>query len=228
MKVKHFLSGATLLSAALLLNAPLSAAVESDVVGYTTITTNVGFNMVGIVFNGLEGQTATLNEILLGDFQDGDVVQVYSDNGEYTPYSYWKDFGGWLDGEYNPASIKLPLGTALWLQTPNRSTEVTLKGAVLSGEYKYQCKTGLQMISFGVPKALNLNTDITWQGLKDGDVLQVHQPNGDYLPFSYWKDFGGWLDGEYNLATITIPVGSSVWLQTTSTNASFTVKGSSK
>ena len=29
MKVKHFLSGATLLSAALLLNAPLSAAVEA-------------------------------------------------------------------------------------------------------------------------------------------------------------------------------------------------------
>ena len=42
MKARHFLLGATLLSAGLLFNAPLFAAVESDIVGYTTIEMQAG------------------------------------------------------------------------------------------------------------------------------------------------------------------------------------------
>ena len=34
------------------LDPRLDASVESDIVGYTTITTTPGFNMVGVVFNG--------------------------------------------------------------------------------------------------------------------------------------------------------------------------------
>ncbi len=53
MTTKHFLTGATLLSGLLLLNAPLFAAVESDVVGYSTIECVRGYSAISLPFNPL-------------------------------------------------------------------------------------------------------------------------------------------------------------------------------
>ena len=178
--------------------------------------------MVGVVFNGLDGKPAKLNEILEGEFQDGDVVQVYAEGGDYRMFSYWKEFGGWLDGSFNVASDPLPLGTAFWLQTPSKATSVILKGAVHSGEYKYAFKPGLQMVALGIPKTLDLNADVLWEGFNDGDTLQVHK-DGDYTLYSYWKDYGGWLDGSFAPASTPLPIGASIWVQTASTEATLTV-----
>ena len=52
MNAKWFLAYATLLCGVVFLNPRLDASVESDIVGYTTITTTPGFNMQGVVFQG--------------------------------------------------------------------------------------------------------------------------------------------------------------------------------
>ena len=183
--------------------------------------------MMGVVFNGLEGQTATLSEIVTGDFQDGDEIQVYSTTEGYQIYSYWKDFGGWLDGNFNVASKKFPLGTSFWLKTPNRSVDVTLKGAVLTGEYRHECVAGFQMITVGLPREFDLNKDLKWEGLTDGDEIQIRE--GDtYVIYTYWKDFGGWLDGGFLPASRPISVGSSIWLRATNAGVTVTTKAVTK
>ena len=206
------------------LNPRLDASVESDIVGYTTITTTPGFNMVGVVFNGLDGKEVPLSEIVNGDFQDGDEIQVYKKGGGYVAYTYWKDFGGWLDGNFEAAREALPLGTAFWQKTPGRSIPVTLKGAVATGEYKYESVAGLQMIALGIPKAFDLNDDLVWSGLTDGDEIQIRD-GSSYVSYTYWKDFGGWLDGNFNKADKSVPVGASLWLKTSNAGTIVVARG---
>ena len=91
--------------------------------------------MVGVVFNGLDGKEMPLGEIVSGDFQDGDEIQVYVKNGNYQVYTYWKD-SGWLNSAFEEAKATLALGTAFRLKTPNSPDEDTLKGAGMTGEDK--------------------------------------------------------------------------------------------
>ena len=222
MKVKHFLSGATLLSAALLLNAPLSAAVESDVVGYTTITTNPGFNMMGVVFNGLDGQALPLNEIVSGNFSNNDQIQIYNKDSSstYTTYIFYN--GQWVDRvEFKPATSPVSPGTAFWLNTPEHAVEVTLKGAIPTNEYTYTTKKGIQMLAANIPAEINPNDDIVWgEGLEDGDQLQIR--NGKtYTTYQFYN--GNWVDRiMFQPMTEVIPIGSSVWLTTKNEGISVT------
>ena len=179
--------------------------------------------MVGVVFNGLDGKEMPLGEIVSGEFQEGDEIQVYVKGGNYQVYTYWNDLG-WLDGNFAEAKTPLALGTAFWLKTPSRSVEVTLKGAVLTGEYKYESITGLQMVALGVPKTFDLNKDLTWEGLTDGDEIQIREGN-DYTTYTYWKDYGGWLDGGFNPADKEVPIGASIWLQTAKAGATIIARG---
>ena len=213
------------------LNGRLSAAVESDIVGYTTVRTTPGFNMLGAVFTGLDGEPQSVAQVIDGDFQDGDELQVYNKDkpfeNRYTIYSYWKDYGGWLDESFNPATQKLVPGTAFWLKTPGRSVDITLRGAVVAGEYKYVSEAGLQMVSLGLPVALDLNSNANWSGLSDGDEIQVRK--GDtYAVYSYWKDYGGWLDKDYVPVTEKLTLGASFWLTTSQAGATLSVDGISK
>lgn len=221
MDMKKIIACAALVMGVVIFNGRLNAAVESDIVGYTTITTVPGFNMLGCVFNGLDGNALPLNQIVSGDFQDNDAIQVYDATTGYTSYTYWKDYGGWLDGDFNPATTLIQPGTAFWLNTPGRSITVTLKGAVRSGSYTYVAKKGLQMVSSALPVDMDLN-NITWTGLTDGDEIQVRE-NGAYISYSYWKDYGGWLDGNFVPVTKPIEKGTSAWLKVAADGATFTI-----
>ena len=205
-------------------NAPLFAAVESDIVGYTTITTNPGFNMVGVVFDGLSEETATLKEILSGDIQDSDQIQIRdAKTGVYTLYTY--EAGSWYDENFALADdLELPPGSAFWFSAPT-SRDITMKGRVLTGTYTQDCPQGLSMIGPGVPKKLALNGDIKWNNLSESDTIQVRE-GGNYLLFTY--EDGKWWDETFQEATYEIPVGASIWLATNSDNATISVDGASK
>ena len=227
MKVKHFLSGATLLSAALLLNAPLSAAVESDVVGYTTITTREGFNMYGAAYRGLDGESISLNELLSGDFQDTDEVQVFEPGtGEYSVYKYTTG-KGWTRG-FQVAKDLAP-GTAFWLKL-DRVMEVTFKGAVSLEDYECVAeKPGFNMVATGIPIAFNINGDLVeWKGFQKGDQLQIMDANGEYAVYSYSESDGKWVKGFAGAQDVIVPIGSSMWLKVEKAGASMIVKNPAK
>lgn len=215
MKARHFLLGATLLSAGLLFNAPLFAAVESDVVGYTTITTNPGFNMQGVVFQGLEGkETIALDDLMSGEFQVGDQAQVYDGSG-YTIYTYRGPEYGWMAGRKPASEVPVKAGDSFWLNTPDRSVEVTFAGSVKSGDFRYEAIEGMQMVSADFPIEFALNDEtgrVTWTGVQTGDQIQVLAAGTGYTVYTYSQSAGKWLKGR-NPTDARIPVGASMWMK---------------
>ena len=223
MKAKSVLMHAALLTGVLLLNDPLSATVESPIVGYTTVTTSPGFNMLGVVFNGLGGQTLTLNDIVSGDFQDNDKILIRKD-GRYYTYTYYDGYGWWDESTGAEATEPCSVGTAFWLETPGRSVEVTLKGAVPTGEYQYTSTAGFQMISMATPRELDLNTDVTWSGLTDGDEIQIRK-DGRYYTYTYYDGYGWWDESTGAISTTKVQAGSSLWLRTHVAGSTLIISG---
>lgn len=207
---------------AALLVSPASAAVESDVVGYTTITTSADFTMLGVVFKGFDGEALPLNEIVSGAFVDGDQIQIYDRDSGYKLYRYYNN--DWVGGDFLPATTPIEPGTAFWLKTSERAVEVTLKGAVPTGNYSYVSKSGFQMVSPNSPIAFNLNEDIEWgEGLVNSDQIQVRSGNS-YQIYRYYN--GAWVGGDFMPVTTKIPVGSSIWLNTQNAGVMMTFKSS--
>ena len=210
MKVKHFLSGATLLSAALLLNAPLSAAVESDTVGYTTITMEAGkWYQIGNPFVALEdGVGESVNELLPNGFADGDVAYVFdTKRGLYGSTYKWdangKEGAGWYTGGPFSSSLAvdpLPVGGVLFIHKENAGTVATLKGRVQEGvEVKIGKAEGdgwTQAVCV-FPKEVSIN-DMNWEGMEEGDKLYIFDPTTDLYETYTWDTVNnqtGWCSG---------------------------------
>ena len=237
MKVKHFLSGATLLSAALLLNAPLSAAVEaveSDVVGYTTTQLTSKFTLVGINFSSLSGKnTIPINEVITGDFANGDQLQIQDGDGGYIVLE-WKEDGWYGLSASTPASVEVTRGTGVWIVAQSASTnnpvKAQLKGAVnLSDEMTSEFGQRYVIASTGLPVDTGVNSPLfKWTNLADKDQLQIPDGTGGYVVLE-WRDADG--DGQYHWyglsastpATVLIPKESAFWIVSSNELASVTI-----
>ena len=207
-------------------NAPLSAAVESDVVGYTTITTNPGFNMQGVMFVGLSSSDSiSFNELLEGDFKTGDTIQVLNSQGGYDGYSF-REGDGWIVGRGTSADTRpVKAGVGFWLSTPGRSVEVTFKGSVSKGDYLYKAHEGVQMITSAFPVSVPLvptDDSVVWNGFQDNDEIQWLNESGGYDGSIYRN--GKWTEGRGTPSSKSIPLGSAVWLKVAGNDATLTIK----
>ena len=234
MKARHFLLGATLLSAGLLFNAPLFAAVESDVVGYTTIQMDAGkWYQIGSPFVGLKEGVAgmELRELLGEDFEHGDTVSVFSpESGRYDIYT-WKtnapDGEGWYLGAFPmQASVKVPSGRAVFVnKASGKNGVVTFSGKVSADEVvefgTIEGNAWDQIVSV-YPKAMKLN-DLKWEGLEQNDTVSVYSPDeGKYLIYT-WKvnapDGEGWYLGAYPFRTSDeVAIGQAMFVNKQSAN----------
>ena len=208
------------------INAPLFAAVESDIVGYTTVTTNPGFNMQGVMFVGLSSaDTISFNELLEGDFKTGDEIQVLNSQGGYDGYSF-REGSGWIVGRGASADTKpVAAGVGFWLSTPGRSVEITFKGAVAKGDYLYKAKEGVQMITSALPVSVPLvptNDSVVWSGFQDNDEIQWLNESGGYDGSIYRN--GMWTEGRGTPSAKSIPLGAAVWLKVAGNGATLAIK----
>ena len=188
-------------------NAPLSAAVESDVVGYTTVELTTKFTLVGINFSSLDGADAVpVNEIISGNFSDGDELQIQSIK---------RGLGAWVVSkvatEETPVSIQLKGAV-------NLSDSLTVD----FGQQYVIAATGLS-----VDAAVN-STLFTWENLAANDQLQIPDGMGGYTVLE-WQDKNA--DGIYNWygvsspdpATAIIPKESAIWIVSTNQDAKVTI-----
>ena len=176
--------------------------------------------MVGIMFNGVNGVAASINDIMSGEFADGDEIQIWDASANNYVFRTWNTTkGGWCEGRTFSTTPIAP-GTAFWLKTPGRSVSVTLAGAVPVEESLIDLNAGFQMIAANSPIALSLN-DLTWTNLTDGDEVQFIKPGEqDYTFYIYNTAKGGWCKGRTLLTKEdAIPVGSSLWLKVANSNA---------
>lgn len=234
MKLQHqadFIRGRIPLLAGLLglcfISSPLHAAVESNVVGYTTITTKAGFNMQGVCFNALDGEAISFNDLLSGEFQDGDeilVLTTVTSGSTYERYRYSSERGEWITGRTSADTKPVKAGSSFWLNTTN-AVEVTFKGSVKPGNYLYTSQAGVQMITSDFPIAFPLNaTDgsVVWENLTDGDEILWLNENGAYDRCRYSTERGKWIQGRGESSKV-IPAGTSVWLETANSGATLLI-----
>ena len=222
MKAKSIFQCAALLTGLLFLNVPLFAAVESDIVGYTTIPMEAGkWYMMTAPFVGLS-EGATINDLLCGGFCDNDLLYLYDNTtGTYKAIRAWKD-GMWRMGTANttPATDVLPPGQGFFIVKAAPST-VTIAGQVSDHEVStFGSESGPVWSMTGVcyPEGVQLNS-LSWSGLANGDLLYLYDnETNSYKAIRAWKD-GAWRVGTANstLATDLIKPGQGFFINKVST-----------
>ena len=227
MKARHFLLGATLLSAGLLFNAPLFAAVESDIVGYTTIQMDAGkWYQVGNPFVELDtnGASTKLNELLADGFSDGDTVSIYLTNEDRYEMFSWRSAGaagpGWYLGRSSSLTdAEVPVGQAMFIHKGTGSNEVVFSGKVSETEVVEFGSTegeSWNQVVCVYPQTKKLN-DFAWAGLADKDTVSVYLPEEDRYEMYTWRNAGtedaGWYLGRSSVPTDTeIQVGQALFI----------------
>ena len=212
MKARHFLLGATLLSAGLLFNAPLFAAVESDVVGYTTIEMQAGkWYQVGCPFVGLNGATELpLNDFFCSGFVTGDTLMILdSQTARYGTLAYWVPeanggAGAWCDRPIaavgTPSDVVLKPGQAVYIHK-KESSAVTFSGKVEAVPAEFGSEDGnvLAQVAPVWPEQKSVN-DFVWKGLASGDTMKIlDSDTASYGTLLYWlpsanNGAGAWCD----------------------------------
>ena len=204
-------------------NAPLSAAVESDVVGYTTIELTKKFTLVGINFSSLNGDDALpIREAVSGEFGEGDQLQIQNEYGSYIVLE-WKN-GQWygLDSD-TPATVEVRRGTGVWIVSNTASKEspvrAVVQGAVnLSDSLTTDFGNSFVIAAAGLPVDTTPNSNLfKWEGVKDGDNLQIPNEYGSYTVLQW--EAGQWVGDNSTPATAKIPKESAIWLISSSPDA---------
>ena len=191
MKFKTILACAVL--GLVIFNGRLNAAVESDIVGYTTVTMEAGkWYQIGLPFSQLDGaETFTLDEAFPG-FAEGDRLYLSTVEGGYS-FRYWKvnastGAAGWSTSRntYREDTTEFDHGVAVYIYKETAGT-ITLSGSVKKVENTFGSNSGnsWNLVALPWPEAKKLS-DYTWTGCADGDQLYISTPDGGFS-FRYWK-----------------------------------------
>ena len=227
MNTKRTLACAALLLGLLSFNAPLTAAVESDIVGYTTPQINADtFTLLGVPFVTLaeEGEAIAVNDLVKGDFAAGDTIQFSNGSGYSTlTYRTSSTLNGvamgpaWCEGRSTYSTKTFQAGEAFWLKSQASATFVGRVGentpiAVNAQEMK--------MIANPIPKDVAIN-EITFTGVSTGDTVQFYDATG-YVTLTYRAsstDSTGtqkgpaWCEGRSTYSTRIVPAGTGFWVK---------------
>ena len=207
------------------LASPASAAVESDVVGYTTIEMKAGkWYQIGNPFVELEdGSVPTLNTVFTDGFGAGDTLYLLPiGSSTYLPARMWaddyNDQTGWFNsGDLSYDNTALSSGQAIFIKKVVDGT-VTLKGKVSAKEIvSFNGEGAWTQIVCVYPKQCSLN-DLHWEGVQAGDQLYIYDANrGTYLPARMWADNyngkTGWFNsGDLSYDTEQLPIGQAFFI----------------
>ncbi len=190
--------------------------------------------MIATPFDGTEGAGTgiAVKDLVSGDIPEGAEMQVRLKAGGYDIYHYTSEaydknidnfVPGWADGGDNLATAKVLPGAAFWFKTDSDCT-ATLAGQILAEASKtVDVNAGIySMIGNAYPAAVNPN-DVAWEGLTEGDELQVRLDAGGYDIYHYTKEaydensdafVPGWADGGDNLVTTPVlNAGRGAWIK---------------
>ena len=208
------------------LNAPLSAAVESDTVGYTTIEMQAGkWYQIGTPFVELkEGTVPTLNTVFTEGFSDGDAAFIYdATTGMYSSERRWSSALG-EPGWYIRATLErdtqeLPMGQAVFFHKQSSTSKITVKGKVSAQvvvEFGSENGDTWAQIAPVYPAERSLN-EMEWENVGNGDSIFIYDSeSGRYIAERRWATIGG-VEGWYDRATLTLdnqklPVGQALFI----------------
>lgn len=209
-----------------------TAAVESDIVGYTNIECKSGLSLLSSTFESLgSAEAVNIQDFIQGVFEEGDSLMFYKQGGGYDTYVYfselydedWNSIGkpGWgnMDGQIVNREIKP--GDAFWVNVKTAKT-LTLKGVVKATAQSIDCGKGLNLVASAFPKALDANKDLIFSGITEGDSLMIYKQGGGYDTYVYfselydenWESTGksGWGNMDGQAVDVAIPANTAFWV----------------
>jgi hypothetical protein len=211
-----------------------TAAVESDIVGYQTVTLTKKWNLLAVQFGelGVNEDAVAVNSVFCNveGLADKDQLQI-PEGKSYTIVEWNATTKKWCAyGNPNAESdAVVTRGRGVWLQATGASDAnpvvLTVSGAIALNRDADDFSTGYTIVCPPAPLAgTSINTPaMVWDGLADKDQLQV--PEGSSYNIAEWNaTTKKWCAyGNANLeSTLTFPEGAACWLMTKSANASMT------
>lgn len=177
------------------LNGRLSAAVESDVVGYTTVALPLGYSLVGLPFDSLNGKTSlSIQDISIENSQVGDVIQYWeNDLLQSATYRIRNGVSGWWKSFTELSTKTFSPGEGFWVRK-NAEGNLTFSGKLVDlDKVTTITEAGkFVLISPKLPKEYAVN-DILFEGISTGDQIQYW--DGDKLVSLTYRsrgDITGW------------------------------------
>ena len=215
------------------LNAPLSAAVESDTVGYTTRELKEGkWYHIAMPFASLnDSDTILLNDVFTTGFSQGDTLTILdSATSRYSSVLYWvansdDGSGAWCDMPIpgsQPVTLKLRPGQAVYVKK-GKTSNVTFSGKVEATPVSFGDARGnvWAQVAPVWPEAIALN-DLSWSGITASDTITIlDSETGKYSAPMYWIQSknagkGAWCDMPIPSATPVdygLEPGQAVFIQ---------------
>ena len=198
------------------------AAVESDVVGYTTTPiSQLGFDIVSVPFIPLSNNQAQEFHIqdIKGTLSQNDsefradrLYVSYPGSVDYVVYHYKSQ--GWTKvGENAPTDDVIPPGTSFFIYKMMNTGEISVAGKVLDApSVEVPVSMGLTLVANPYPTELPIN-DITGENLnantsdiRADKIMIPDHSSSEYI--TYFLRPNGWVkDGETEPTTDTIDVG---------------------
>lgn len=226
MKAKSIFQCAALLTGLLFLNVPLFAAVESDIVGYTTVTTTTRFTLMAVSYLSLSGDGTDLidpNEIFQGveGLQDNDLLEIPRANDVSYDFAYWSSaLGKWCNEDLTtPTTFKLTRGRGFWIlargATASTPVKMTLAGTVNTHKNADALNQGFTIFSPAAPlsdESVN-HASLSWSGLKNNDLLEIPRDGVSY-DFAYWSEtLGKWCEDDLvTPSSLKFKNGQACWV----------------
>ena len=227
--------------------APAWAAevVSSNIVGYNKIELGTTFTIVAAQFNSVGGETKDVQEFVNSDATLVGLDENFAFQTElrvwgglsYDTYGY--DLEGdpnvagsdhkWVDGDLNVVSFDLPVGSAVWIKTPDTTKTVTLSGEVPEGDtVEVPLRAGFNLVANPFPVAtkiqdIQLSDDISGLNEDFSFKTEIRIWGGLSYDTYGWDKEGDpevagtdhkWVDGDLNIVDVTIPVGHGFWIKT--------------
>ena len=223
MNAKRILACAALLLGLLSFNAPLSAAVESDIVGYTTIEMQAGkWYQIGTPFVELEGTSTDvpINDIYTTGFGQGDVLCTLDSTTSSLLPLYWNvTLNGWSESANPRAPLSertIKVGEAVYILKETLGS-LTFSGKVESTEGHFGSESGnaWNQIVMVWPETKKIN-EVSWTGLAGDDQMSILNSDTSVLKTYYWNDsLKGWSDSpnpRAPLSTDNIEIGRALYV----------------
>ena len=217
-------------------NAPLSAAVESDVVGYQqTELPTLGFAIVSLPFNELTDDAAGFPiQQIQGELAQSDresradkLFVLDPDTKQYTTYQYKTT--GWVKvGEETPTTDVVLPGQSVFFEKVAKTGNFTIAGKVVDEETQsVALSVGLNLVSNPYPtpiKIADLTGSLTASDRESrADKIMVLDPQTKVYTTYLLKKTSGWTKaGEEVTTTDTIASGEGFFYKKAVSNGELT------
>ena len=199
-----------------------------NVVGYINITLKPGYNLIA---NQLVNGSNGLAQVFPSNVPDGALLykwsfatQGFSQADSYLP----NDFGGWVNGAFQPSTTTVSPGEGFFLLNPTGSDVViTLTGQVTTGN---NLSTTISGPGYGfyssiVPDGSSFSANgFPATGAGQDNMTYYTFANGGYQSaLTYlFSDFGGWVDSGFGSSVPAPAVGSGFLINNPAGNLTWT------